>query len=69
MGERLAQQRYRRAIGSITSFSIDLYNVWKLHDDYSECIPSFFQTGVWKDAIQAKLKHKRFEHRDNDDVK
>ncbi|CAM4987391.1 unnamed protein product, partial [Rotaria socialis] len=44
MGERLAQQRYRRAIGSITSFSIDLYNVWKLHDDYSECIPSFFQT-------------------------
>ncbi|CAF4602768.1 unnamed protein product, partial [Rotaria socialis] len=24
--EHLAQQQYRRAIGSITSFSIDLYN-------------------------------------------
>ncbi|CAM4967914.1 unnamed protein product, partial [Rotaria socialis] len=26
MGERLAQQQYRRAIGSITSASINIYN-------------------------------------------
>ncbi|CAF1460105.1 unnamed protein product, partial [Rotaria sordida] len=25
--------------------------------------------GIWKDAIQTKLKRKRFEHRDNEEVK
>ncbi|CAF4026247.1 unnamed protein product, partial [Rotaria magnacalcarata] len=55
MGERLAQQRYRRAIGSITSFSIDLYNgnypTHKQFDNIGKAIVRKLKLPLTKDNV------------------